>query len=45
MSPPRKYHIQNQYITRIITQQDPIFPPILEKWPTGYKPFFNDRHV
>ena len=28
-----------QYSTIIITQQDPILPPFLEKCPTGYKPF------
>ena len=44
MSPPRKDPIPNQYSTSIITQQDPILPPLLEKWPTGYKPFLNYTH-
>ena len=44
MSPPRKDLITNQDITRIITQQDATLPPILAKWPTGYKPSFDDTH-
>ena len=43
MSPPRKDPIPNQYSTRIITQQDPILLPLLSNWPTGYKPFFDDK--
>ena len=39
MLPPRKYLIPNQDITRIITQQDTTFPPLLENFPTGHKPF------
>ena len=39
ISPPRKDPIKNKYSTRIITQQYQILPPLLEKWPTGYKPF------
>ena len=39
MSPPRKYPIPNQDSTRIVNQKDPILPPLLSKWPTGYKPF------
>ena len=44
MSPPRKATIINQYSNRIINEEDPIIPPILEKYPTGYKPLFNDMH-
>ena len=42
--PTRKDPIQNQYITRIITQQDPILPTHLLKGPTAHKPFIDDRH-
>ena len=45
MLPPRKYTITDKDGTRIIIQQYPILPPLLSKWPTGYKPFFNDTHV
>ena len=44
MSPPRKYTIINQYINRFITQQDPSLPPIIEKYPTGYKLLFNYKY-
>ena len=44
MSPPRKDPIPNQDSNRIITQQDPILPPLLQKYPTGYKPLFNNTH-
>ena len=44
MSPPKKDPIPNQDINRIITQQDPILQPILAKYPTRYKPLFNDTH-
>ena len=44
MSPPRKDPIQNKYSTIIITQKYPILTPLLENWPTLYKPFFNDTH-
>ena len=42
--PPRKDPIPNQYSTIIITQLDPILPPILSKLRTGYKPFIDDTH-
>ena len=44
MSPPRKYPVPNQDINRLITQQDPSIPPIMEKYTTGYKALFNDTH-
>ena len=44
MSPPRKYPISNQDSNRITNKQDPILPPLLAKYPTGYKPFFNYTH-
>ena len=44
MLPLRKDPIQNQDSTVIITQQDTIFPQLLEKWPTGYKTFMHDTH-
>ena len=44
MSPQRKDPIPNQDSNKIITQQDPILPPLLEKYPTGYNPLFNDTH-
>ena len=44
MSPPRKDPIPNQDINRLITQQDPSDPPIIEKYTTVYKPLFNDTH-
>ena len=44
MSPPRKYTIPNKDSTRIINEQDPIIPPLLAKYPTGYKPLFNDTN-
>ena len=44
MSPLRKDTISNQDSTIIITQQDPILPPLLEKLLTGYKPFMHDTH-
>ena len=42
--PPRKDPIPNQYSNIIINEQDPILPPILEKYRTGYKKLFNDTH-
>ena len=42
--PPRKDPIPNQDSSRIINLQDPILPPLLEKWSTGYKPFIYDTH-
>ena len=39
--PPRKDSIPNQDIKRLITKQDPILPPIIEKFPPGYKPLFS----
>ena len=44
MSPPIKDPIPNQHNIIIITQQDPILPPLLPKWPTKYKPFIDDTH-
>ena len=44
MYPSRNYPIPNQDSNRIITQKYPIIPPLLEKYPTGYKPLFNDAH-
>ena len=44
MSPPIKDPLTNQYSTRIITQQNPILPPILEKGPTGHKSFIDDTY-
>ena len=39
--PPIKDPITNQDSTKIINKQDPILPP---KYPTGYKPLFNDTY-
>ena len=44
MYPPRKDPIPNQYINILVTQQDTSLPPIITKYPTGYKPLFNDTH-
>ena len=44
MSPPRKATIINQDSNKIINREDPILQSILEKYPTGYKPLFNDTH-
>ena len=44
MLPTRNNPIPNQYSTIIITQKDTILPPLLSKFPTRYKPFFNDTH-
>ena len=44
MSPPRKYPIPNQDSTRIITHQYPTLPQLLANYPTGYKPFIDDKH-
>ena len=44
ISPLRKNPIPNQDSTIIITQQDPIIPPLLANWYTGYKSFFNYTH-
>ena len=41
MLPPRKGPIPNQDSKIIIDGQDPILLPLLEKYPTGYKPLFN----
>ena len=42
--PPVNDPIPNQYDIKIITQQDPNFPPNLEKVPTRHKPFIGDTH-
>ena len=44
MSPPRKDQIPNQDINRLITEEDPSLPPIIEKYPLGYEQLFNDTH-
>ena len=44
MSPPRKDPNPNKDINRLITQKDPSLPPIIEKYPNGYKQLFNDTH-
>ena len=44
MLPPIKDTISNQYSTRVITQQDPILPPLLSIWSTGHKPFIDYTH-
>ena len=44
VSPQRKDTIKNQDTNRIINEQDPIIPPLLAKYHTGYKPLFNDTH-
>ena len=44
MLPPRKYPIPDEYSTRIITQQDPILPPLTEKLPNGHRHFIDDTH-
>ena len=44
MSPPRKDLIPNQDSNIIYNDVDPILPPLLEKYPTGYKPLFNDTY-
>ena len=44
MSPQRKYPIPNQYSTIIVNEQYPILPPLLAKYPTGYKILFNNTH-
>ena len=44
ISSPRKDTIPNQYINRLIIEQDPSLPPIIAKYPPGYKPLFNDTH-
>ena len=44
MSPPRKDPILNQDSDRIINEQYPSLPPLLEKYPTVPKPLFNDTH-
>ena len=44
MSSPRKDPIPNQDINILITQPDPNLPPIIEKYPTGYKPLCNDTN-
>ena len=33
---PRKILIKNQYSNIIINKEDPIIPPLLSKYPTGY---------
>ena len=42
--PLGKDPIPNQYSNITINEEDPIIPPILAKYPTGYKPLFNDMH-
>ena len=44
MSPPRKDPIPNQDSKKIINEEDPILPPLLAKYHTGYKQLFNDTH-
>ena len=44
MSPSIKDPITNKYINRLITEQDPIIPPIKAKCPPGFKPLFIDAH-
>ena len=44
MSSPRNDPIPNQDSTIIINEQDPILPPLLVKYPTGYKSLFNDTN-
>ena len=44
MLPPKKDPIPNQDSNIIITQQDPIIPPLLAKYPIGYKALFNYTH-
>ena len=44
MLPPRKDPIPNQDSNIIINQQYPIIPPLLEKYPTGYKPLFDESN-
>ena len=44
VSPQRKDTIKNQDTNRIINEQDPIIPPLLSKYLTGYKPLFNDTN-
>ena len=36
MSPPIIHRIKNQDSNRNINKQDPIIPPLLEKYPTEY---------
>ena len=43
ISTPRKDSIPYQDINRLIIEQDPSFPPIIEKYLPGYKPLFNVR--
>ena len=44
MSPPINDPITNQYSNRIITQRDPILPPLLSTGHTEHKPFSNDTN-
>ena len=44
MSPTRKDPIPNQDINRLTTEQDPSLSPIIAKYPTGYRPLFNDAN-
>ena len=44
MSTPIKYPIPNQYINILITEEDQIPPPHLEKYPPGNKSLLNDVH-
>ena len=44
MLPQRKDPIPNHDDNRIINEQDPILPLLLEKIPTGYRPIFIDTH-
>ena len=42
--PPINYPISKKDSNRITNKQDPILPPLMEKYPTGYKPLFDDMH-
>ena len=44
MSPPRKYPIPNQDINRLITKKYANLSPIKAKYPSRFKPLFNDAH-
>ena len=44
MLPPIKDPIPNQDSNIIIKKHDPILPPLLSKYTTGYKPLFNYTH-
>ena len=44
ISPPRKDPIPNQDINILITEPYPSLPLIIEKYPPGYQPLFNNTH-